>query len=49
MDKRVVAILTKINQEGYEAYLVGGSSRDELLNIPYEDVDIATNASPNQI
>lgn len=39
-------ILTKA---GYEAYIVGGAVRDSLLNRPISDVDIATNARPNQV
>lgn len=49
MDARIKEILLKINKEGYQAYLVGGSSRDELMDCPYLDVDIATNAHPEII
>lgn len=49
MDARIKEILLKINKEGYQAYLIGGSSRDELLNHPYLDVDITTNAHPKVI
>ncbi len=36
-------ILNKINESGYEAYLVGGAVRDNLLGIPSKDFDICTN------
>lgn len=39
----------KLNQAGYEAYVVGGAVRDLLLgNLP-KDFDLCTNASPEQI
>lgn len=34
---------------GFEAYLVGGCTRDVLLGQPPKDWDIATNATPEQI
>ncbi len=34
---------------GYEAYIVGGAVRDMLLGIPIGDIDITTNASPEQM
>jgi len=36
-------------QNGFEAYLVGGSVRDLLLNNPQKDWDITTNALPKEI
>lgn len=44
-----VALLTALEEAGYEAYIVGGYVRDELLNKIPNDVDIATNATPNEI
>ncbi|WP_010284142.1 CCA tRNA nucleotidyltransferase [Bacillus timonensis] len=43
------AILTTLHNHGYEAYFVGGSVRDYLLNRPIGDIDIATSALPEQI
>lgn len=43
------AILTTLHNNGYEAYFVGGSVRDYLLNRPIGDIDIATSALPEQI
>lgn len=34
-------VLKRINEAGYEAYFVGGSVRDLLLNRHIHDVDIA--------
>ena len=39
----------RLIEEGYEAYLVGGCVRDYLLDKPLHDVDITTNATPNEI
>mgnify|MGYP001091913822 FL=1 len=39
-------IVQKLRNAGYQAYFVGGSVRDMLLDRPIEEVDIATNASP---
>ncbi|THE15184.1 CCA tRNA nucleotidyltransferase [Bacillus timonensis] len=42
-------ILTTLHNNGYEAYFVGGSVRDYLLQRPIGDIDIATSARPEQI
>ena len=49
MDKIIKNILKSVENEGYEAYLVGGFVRDFILgNVTY-DVDICTNALPKEI
>ena len=40
------AILTRLNDAGHEAYLVGGYVRDLILGRPVTDLDITTSASP---
>ena len=47
--KEAKIALTILKQNGYEAYLVGGSVRDFLMNIKPKDWDIATNAKPLEI
>lgn len=42
-------VLEKINQAGYNAYLVGGFVRDYLLGIESNDIDICTNAKPKEL
>jgi len=42
-------IMKKLNEHGYEAYLVGGCVRDMLLNIEPKDYDITTNALPDTV
>lgn len=39
-------ILDKFKENNYEAFIVGGSVRDSLLNRPVNDYDITTNALP---
>jgi tRNA nucleotidyltransferase (CCA-adding enzyme) len=43
---KVVGILEK---GGFEAYIVGGAVRDLLLGKTPQDVDVATNAAPQQV
>jgi len=42
-------VLYRLNQAGYEAYLVGGGVRDLLLGREPKDFDVATNATPEQV
>lgn len=43
------AVLQKIEDAGFDAFFVGGSVRDTLLNKPIHDVDIASSAYPAEI
>ncbi|EEI70038.1 MAG: CCA tRNA nucleotidyltransferase [Lentilactobacillus hilgardii] len=47
--KKALPILRKIEAAGYEAYFVGGSVRDTILQRPIHDVDIATSAYPSEV
>ena len=47
--QKAIPVLKKLENAGYEAYFVGGSVRDILLNQPIHDVDIATSAFPEEI
>lgn len=42
-------VLQTIEKAGFEAYFVGGSVRDTILNDPIHDVDIATSAYPSEV
>ena len=44
MNSDIKTILNKIESKGYDAYVIGGYVRDNILNIETYDVDIATNA-----
>jgi tRNA nucleotidyltransferase/poly(A) polymerase len=41
-------LLKSFELAGHKAYLVGGCVRDFLLGVPCEDVDIATDATPEE-
>jgi len=47
--KFIIDILNKIEKAGFEAYIVGGSVRDLLMNREVKDWDITTNAKPEEI
>lgn len=50
MDKIIYNILNKLEEKGYEAYIIGGYVRETLLkNQTSLDVDITTNARPRDI
>ena len=49
MNLKIQKILSKIESNGFEAYIVGGFVRDYLLDIYTTDVDICTNALPKDI
>lgn len=46
---QVARIIEKLNQNGFEAYAVGGCVRDTLLGREPEDWDITTSARPEQV
>lgn len=44
-----VDVLERFNKAGYEAYFVGGCVRDFLLGYEFSDIDITTNALPEEV
>ncbi len=42
-------VLYRLNDAGYQAYLVGGGVRDILLGLHPKDFDVATDATPEEI
>lgn len=46
---QVKLILEKLQGQGFKALLVGGCVRDAILGINFKDMDIATDATPEQI
>ncbi|WP_232367647.1 polynucleotide adenylyltransferase PcnB [Alteromonas pelagimontana] len=42
-------VLYRLNNAGYQSYLVGGCVRDLMLGLKPKDFDVATNATPEQI
>ena len=49
LNKQVKTVLSLLNENGYEAYLVGGAVRNILLKRKIEDYDVTTDADPNAI
>lgn len=39
----------KLKSNGFEAFLIGGSVRDFIMGLPIGDIDITTNATPQQV
>ena len=49
MSKNAVYVCDRLQQAGFEAYIVGGAVRDALLGVVPKDFDVATNASPEDV
>lgn len=47
--ENIIYVLEKLNNSGFEAYIVGGCVRDNLLGKIPVDYDITTNALPDEI
>lgn len=47
--ERATEVVRKLQKAGYQAFFVGGSVRDLLLNKQPKDFDIATSAKPDQV
>jgi len=45
----VLLALEKLKEKGFEAYIVGGCTRDLFMGKEPSDWDIATNAKPEEI
>ncbi|MBE6990168.1 MAG: CCA tRNA nucleotidyltransferase [Ruminococcaceae bacterium] len=49
LPRQALDILHRLNENGYEAYAVGGCVRDQLLGREPEDWDMTTSARPEQV
>lgn len=49
LDADALRVVSRLEREGFEAYLVGGCVRDLLVGRTPKDFDVATNAHPRQI
>jgi poly(A) polymerase len=49
ISRNAVKVLYRLNNAGYQAYLVGGGVRDLLLGREPKDFDVATDASPEEV
>ena len=49
ISRYATSVVERLQQAGYQAYLVGGCVRDLLLDIDPKDFDVATSATPEQV
>ena len=49
LDDKAKLIIDRLNENSYQAYAVGGFVRDSLLGITNSDIDITTDARPDEI
>lgn len=49
LPKNVLMVLEKLNNAGYESYVVGGAVRDYVMGLPPHDYDVTTSALPEEI
>ncbi|WP_321350559.1 polynucleotide adenylyltransferase PcnB [Halopseudomonas oceani] len=49
LSRHAVSVVERLQQAGYQAFLVGGCVRDLLLDITPKDFDVATSATPEQV
>ena len=47
--RNAVSVTARLQEAGYQAFLVGGCVRDALLGEHPKDFDVATNATPEQV
>ena len=43
------AVMGLLTSAGHDAYAVGGCVRNALLDMPVNDVDLSTNARPDEV
>lgn len=49
VSSEILAILERLESNGFSAFIVGGCVRDMLIGIPPKDFDIATDALPSEV
>lgn len=49
ISRYAISVVERLQNAGYQAYLVGGCVRDLLLDIEPKDFDVATSATPEQV
>jgi poly(A) polymerase len=49
ISRAALRVTTRLQEDGFAAYVVGGAVRDLLLGVTPKDFDIATNATPEQV
>jgi poly(A) polymerase len=48
-EEKAIAIIARLREQGFSAYLAGGCVRDRILGVPAQDYDIATDARPEVV
>ncbi len=48
-EEKALAIVRRLAEHGFKAYLAGGCVRDHVLGVPAKDYDIATDARPQTV
>ena len=49
ISKKALEVVAKLQEAGYQAYLVGGCVRDLIIGTKPKDFDVSTDATPEQI
>jgi poly(A) polymerase len=49
LDQNALRVISRLQRQGFEAYLVGGCVRDLMLGRRPKDFDVATSAHPRQV
>jgi len=49
IDPLALETVRKLQKNGYQAYIVGGGVRDQLMGLHPKDFDVATNATPEEV
>ncbi len=49
MEEKALKVLQILEENGYEAYIVGGFVRNKLIGMTSNDVDICTSATPKEV
>jgi poly(A) polymerase len=49
LSRGALRVISRLQEEGYAAYVVGGAVRDLLLGVVPKDFDVATDATPEQV
>jgi poly(A) polymerase len=49
LSRAALRVTSRLQEEGFSAFVVGGAVRDLLLGVTPKDFDVATNATPEQV
>ena len=49
INEHIVTICYRLQEAGFQAYIVGGATRDLIRNVKQHDWDITTDATPHEI